>query len=277
MKEYLDLISDVLSNGKTRKDRTGTGTISVFGRDMRFDLQKGFPLVTTKKVNFSSIVSELLWFLSGSTNIKPLQDSGCNIWNEWATPEGEVGDMYGKQWRNWGGLGIDQISDVVRKIKVIPESRRHIVSAWNAEYLPMESMTPQDNVKIGRMALAPCHMIFQFYVSEGKLSCKIAQRSTDVFLGLPYNIASYAILTHLIAKMTGLEVGELIWSGGEVHIYLDHLDAVGTQMSRTPRDLPTLYIGKEVADYEDISQVTREDINIINYLHDSHIKAKISI
>ena len=222
MRNYLNLLEDILENGCQRGDRTGTGTRSVFGRQLRFDLSKGFPLVTTKRVHIPSVVHELLWFIKGDTNVKYLQENGVKIWNEWATENGDLGPIYGNQWREWKspkGKVIDQLSEVVEQIKKNPYSRRHIVSAWNPADLPDETMSPQENVEAGQMALAPCHTLFQFYVANNKLSLQLYQRSCDVFLGLPFNIASYALLTHMVAEQCDLEVGDFVWSGGDTHLY----------------------------------------------------------
>lgn len=247
MQAYLDLMRDVVENGKDRGDRTGVGTRSVFGRQIRFDLQAGFPLVTTKKVHLRSIIVELLWFLQGSTDNRWLNERGVTIWDEWATAEGDLGPIYGKQWRSWqapDGRVIDQIQDVIAQIRHKPTSRRLIVSAWNPADLPDESQGPQANVEQGRMALAPCHCLFQFYVEDGRLSCQLYQRSADLFLGVPFNIASYALLTHMIAQQCDLAVGEFVHTFGDCHLYLNHLtdDIVYQQLARTPRPLPRLRI-----------------------------------
>lgn len=263
MKQYLELMRDVVENGVTRGDRTGTGTRSVFGRQLRFDLGAGFPLVTTKTVHLKSVIVELLWFLQGRTDVNWLKERGCNIWNEWATDAGDLGPVYGKQWRSWAcpdGSTIDQISQVIAQIKSNPYSRRLIVSAWNPADLPDESMSPQQNVERGRMALAACHTLFQFYVAEGKLSCQLYQRSADLFLGVPFNIASYALLTHMIAQQCDLEVGDFVHTFGDCHLYNNHIcdDIVYEQLTRTPKNLPTLRIsrrpdsifGYELQDFE---------------------------
>jgi thymidylate synthase len=263
MKQYLDLMRDVVENGVTRGDRTGTGTRSVFGRQLRFDLSKGFPLVTTKTVHLKSVIVELLWFLQGRTDVNWLKERGCNIWNEWATENGDLGPVYGKQWRSWvcpDGSTIDQISQVIAQIKKNPYSRRLIVSAWNPADLPDESMSPQQNVEQGRMALAACHTLFQFYVADGKLSCQLYQRSADLFLGVPFNIASYALLTHMIAQQCDLDVGDFVHTFGDCHLYNNHIsdDIVYEQLTRIPKKLPTLRIsrrpesifGYELQDFE---------------------------
>jgi thymidylate synthase len=258
MKPYLELMRDLVENGTVRGDRTGTGTRSVFGRQMRFDLNQGFPLVTTKAVHLKSIIVELLWFLQGRTDVAWLQERGCNIWNEWASDTGDLGPVYGKQWRSWAcpdGSTIDQISAVIEQIKAQPNSRRLIVSAWNPADLPDESLSPQQNVAAGRMALAACHTLFQFYVAEGKLSCQLYQRSADFFLGVPFNIASYALLTHMIAEQCDLGVGDFVHTFGDCHLYNNHLtaDIVYAQLSRSPKALPRLIIKrrpKSIFDYE---------------------------
>ncbi len=264
MQQYHDLLRHVLNNGQEKHDRTGTGTISCFGYQMRFDLNAGFPLVTTKKVHLKSIIHELLWFLRGDTNIKYLVENGVSIWNEWANPNGELGPVYGKQWRSWQGVNgevIDQISWVIDEIKSNPDSRRLIVSAWNVG-------------ELSQMALAPCHAFFQFYVNNGKLSCQLYQRSADVFLGVPFNIASYAILTMMIAQVCNLEVGEFIHSFGDVHIYSNHLEQVNLQLSRTPKALPWLKINpaiKSIFDFE------YSDFELIGYEADPAIKAPVAV
>ncbi len=247
MQQYLDLMRDLVDNGFQRDDRTGTGTRSVFGRQMRFDLNAGFPLVTTKTVHLKSIIVELLWFLQGRTDVTWLQERGCKIWNEWATASGDLGPVYGKQWRSWAcpdGSIIDQISEVIQQIKTRPNSRRLIVSAWNPADLPDESLSPQQNAEQGRMALAACHTLFQFYVADGKLSCQLYQRSADFFLGVPFNIASYALLTHMIAQQCDLGVGDFVHTFGDCHLYNNHVtsDIVYEQLRRTPKALPRLII-----------------------------------
>lgn len=264
MKQYHDLLKHILAAGATKTDRTGTGTLSVFGYQMRFDLQGGFPLVTTKKLHLRSIIYELLWFLNGDTNIKYLKDNGVSIWDEWADKNGNLGPVYGYQWRLWpgkNGTTIDQITKVVEQIKKKPDSRRHMVTAWN----------PAD---VDDMALPPCHALFQFYVADGKLSCQLYQRSCDTFLGLPFNIASYALLTHMMAQQCDLEVGEFVWTGGDVHIYSNHLDQVQTQLAREPFALPTLHIKRKpnsIFDYQ------FEDFEILNYQAHPSIKAPIAV
>lgn len=279
MRQYLDLMRDVLENGSDRGDRTGTGTRSVFGRQLRFDLQAGFPLVTTKTVHLKSVIVELLWFLQGRTDVQWLQERGCRIWNEWATEDGELGPVYGKQWRSWAcpdGSTIDQISQVIEQIKTKPNSRRLIVSAWNPADLPDESVSPQENVAAGRMALAACHTLFQFYVVDGKLSCQLYQRSADLFLGVPFNIASYALLTHMIAQQCDLDVGDFVHTFGDCHLYHDHLtdDIVYAQLAREPRPLPQLCIARRP---ESIFDYQLEDFTFDGYDPHPRITAPISV
>lgn len=264
MKQYLDLLSHILENGNEKTDRTGTGTKSVFGYQMRFDLQKGFPLLTTKKLHTRSIFHELLWFLKGDTNIKYLHDNKVTIWDEWADENGDLGPVYGKQWRAWQGADgkiTDQISQVVNQIKNSPDSRRMLVSAWNVG-------------EVEQMALPPCHIVFQFYVANGKLSCQLYQRSADVFLGVPFNIASYALLTEMIAQVCGLEAGEFIHTLGDAHLYLNHLDQARLQLSRTPYELPKLKLNPEIKDIFDFKY---EDITIEDYVSHPHIKAEVAV
>ncbi len=264
MRQYLDLLNDILISGTTKADRTGTGTLSVFGRQLRFDLSEGFPLVTTKKLHLRSIIYELLWFLKGDTNIKYLKDHGVSIWDEWADENGDLGPVYGSQWRSWpapDGRHIDQISQVLNQIKSKPDSRRHIVSAWN----PAE---------VDKMALPPCHALFQFYVADGKLSCQLYQRSADYFLGVPFNIASYALLTYMVAQQCDLLPGDFVWTGGDVHLYSNHLEQAKLQLSRTPYPLPQLVIKRKPSslfDYE------FEDFEIVNYQAHPSIKAPIAV
>lgn len=277
MKQYLDLMRHVKENGSQKGDRTGTGTISVFGYQMRFDLSEGFPLVTTKKCHLKSIIHELLWFLKGETNIKYLSENGVKIWDAWADEDGDLGPVYGYQWRNWPSPDngtIDQISEIIQLLKTTPNSRRIIVSAWNVADLPDESVSPQGNVKIGKMALAPCHAFFQFYVADGKLSCQLYQRSADIFLGVPFNIASYALLTMMIAQVCDLEVGDFIHTLGDAHLYNNHLEQVEEQLSRAPYNLPNLKINKDV---KDIFEFKFEDFELTDYEAHPHIKAPISI
>ena len=279
MKAYLDLMQDVVDNGFDKGDRTGVGTRSVFGRQIRFNLQEGFPLVTTKKVHLRSIIYELLWFLRGSTDNTWLQERKVSIWNEWALENGDLGPIYGKQWRSWqcpNGEVVDQISEVIEQIRTKPNSRRLIVSAWNPAELPDESIGPQDNVREGRMALAPCHCLFQFYVADGRLSCQLYQRSADLFLGVPFNIASYALLTHMIAQQCDLEVGEFVHTFGDCHLYQNHLtdDIVFEQLKREPRALPTLVIKRKP---ESIFEYELEDFEFAGYDPHPGIKAPIAI
>ena len=277
MKQYLDLLRDVYENGKSKEDRTGTGTFSVFGRQLRVDLGEGFPLLTTKKLHTRSIIHELLWFLQGSTNIASLQENGVRIWNEWATEDGDLGPVYGRQWRSWAcpdGSTVDQISGVIEKIKTTPHSRRLIVSAWNPAFLPDESISPQDNVRKGRMALPPCHTLFQFYVRDGRLSCQLYQRSADIFLGVPFNIASYSFLTHMVAQVCDLQVGDFVHTFGDVHLYVNHIEQAKEQLSREPRGLPQLKVNPEV---KSIFQFTFGDFEILNYDPYPSIKAPIAV
>ena len=278
MKQYLELLQKILDDGQVKDDRTGTGTKSFFGHQMRFDLQLGFPILTTKKIFFKGVVYELLWFLDGSTDNTELKDNGVHIWDEWESEAGDLGPIYGFQWRNWidhnNGQHIDQIAQVIDQIKNNPSSRRIIVSAWNVADLPDESISPQENVGMGKMALAPCHAFFQFFVSQGKLSCQLYQRSCDTFLGLGFNIASYSLLTHMIAQQCELEVGEFIWTGGDVHLYLNHLEQANQQLQRDPYQLPKLKI-KRVPD--SIYDYQYDDFELIDYQSHPHISAPISI
>jgi len=277
MQVYLDLLNTLLNEGQQKGDRTGSGTLSVFGHQMRFDLAQGFPLLTTKKLHLKSIIHELLWFLQGDTNIAYLKQNGVSIWDEWADESGELGPVYGKQWRKWptaSGETIDQIAQVVEQIKRTPNSRRLIVSAWNVADLPDEAQSPQANVAIGKMALAACHTLFQFYVADGKLSCQLYQRSCDTFLGLPFNIASYALLTHMIAQQCDLDVGDFVWTGGDVHLCLNHIEQAQLQLTRETMPLPRLQIKRRPAsifDYE------FDDFAILDYQAHPSIKAPISI
>ena len=277
MKEYLDLLYRVRQSGNFKGDRTGTGTRSVFGHQIRFDLGLGFPLVTTKKIHVKSVIHELLWFLRGETNTDYLKQNGVRIWDEWADDNGELGPIYGYQWRSWpapNGRHIDQMAQVIEQIKSNPDSRRIIVSAWNPADLPDETRSPQDNVEAGRMALAPCHAFFQFYVCEGRLSCQLYQRSADVFLGVPFNIASYALLTQMVAQVTGLEVGEFIHSFGDVHLYTNHLEQADEQLTRTPFSLPSMTLNPSV---KDLFAFTYDDFELEGYHHHPHIKAPIAV
>lgn len=316
MQQYKDLMTELYESAPHKDDRTGTGTVSKFGHQIRFDLQKGFPLVTLKYTPFHLVVKELLWFLSGDTNAHNLAALGCHIWDEWALEDGDLGPIYGKQWRSWekprsshrayleahnlrlkmetSGVGredvletlemieqhtgepdtIDQLREVIEMIRTKPHSRRLIVSAWNPSDMPDESMSPHENVAEGRMALAACHTLFQFYVHDGKLSCQLYQRSCDSFLGLPFNIASYALLTHMIAQVCHLEVGEFIWTGGDTHIYLNHMEQTKELISREPMPLPTLKLNPDI---EDIDSFTYEDIDLIGYESHPAIKGKVSV
>ncbi|MFC3094289.1 thymidylate synthase [Alteromonas sediminis] len=277
MKEYLTLLQHVRDNGIKKEDRTGTGTLSVFGYQMRFNLQEGFPLVTTKKCHLKSIIHELLWFLQGDTNIRYLKDNGVSIWDEWATEEGELGPVYGQQWRSWpcaDGTTIDQISDVIEQIKHNPDSRRLLVSAWNPAVLPDSSISPKANAALGKQALPPCHTMFQFYVLEGKLSCQLYQRSGDIFLGVPFNIASYALLTMMVAQVCDLAPGDFVHTLGDAHLYLNHLEQTDIQLARTPFPRPTMQINPQV---KDIFSFSYSDFTLENYQAHPHIKAPVAI
>tara|TARA_R110002074_G_scaffold145034_1_gene293227 strand:- start:92102 stop:92896 length:795 start_codon:yes stop_codon:yes gene_type:complete len=264
MKQYLELMQDILANGCDKEDRTGTGTRSVFGRQMRFDLSQGFPLVTSKKLHLRSIIHELLWFLKGDTNTAYLKEQGVSIWDEWADENGDLGPVYGHQWRSWptpSGESIDQISNVLEQIKQTPDSRRLIVSAWNVGQIP-------------EMALPPCHLLFQFYVANGRLSCQLYQRSADFFLGVPFNIASYALLTHMVAQQAGLQVGDFVWTGGDVHLYNNHFEQAKLQLSRDTFDLPKLRIARKP---DDLFDYNHDDFEIISYNSHPAIKAPVAI
>jgi thymidylate synthase len=277
MKQYLDLMRHVKENGTRKGDRTGTGTVSVFGYQMRFNLAEGFPLVTTKKCHLKSIIHELLWFIKGDINTKYLMNNGVSIWNEWADEQGNLGPVYGYQWRNWpspDGKHIDQLAEIIAMIKNKPNSRRIIISAWNVSDLPDEAISPQANVKQGKMALAPCHAFFQFYVADGKLSCQLYQRSADIFLGVPFNIASYALFTMMIAQVTGLKPGDFVHTLGDAHLYLNHLEQADLQLSREPYPLPKMKINPEVKSIFDFKY---EDFELVDYQCHPHIKAPISI
>lgn len=274
MQQYQDLLQHILDNGVQKGDRTGTGTISCFGYQMRFDLNKGFPCLTTKKLHLKSIVHELLWFINGDTNIKYLKENGVNIWNGWANEDGELGPVYGHQWRNWNDDGIDQISDLIKEIKTNPNSRRLLVSAWNPSVMPDTSVSFAENVANNKAALPPCHAFFQFYVTDGKLSCQLYQRSADTFLGVPFNIASYALFTMMVAQVCDLEYGDFIHTFGDVHLYNDHLEQARLQITREPKKLPTMKINPNK---KDIFDFKFEDFELVNYEPHPHIKAKVSL
>jgi len=274
MKQYHDLLKVVLESGCQKGDRTGTGTLSVFGHQMRFDLSEGFPMVTTKKLHLKSIVHELLWFLKGETNIAYLQENGVRIWNEWADEEGDLGPVYGHQWRNWNSEEIDQIKEIVHTLKNNPNSRRMLVSAWNPSVLPDTSKSFAENVANGKAALPPCHAFFQFYVADGKLSCQLYQRSADIFLGVPFNIASYALFTLMMAQVCGYEPGEFIHTFGDAHIYNNHMEQVELQLSREPRALPKMVINTEV---KDIFDFKFDDFTLIDYNPYPHIKGIVAV
>ncbi|MGB0721866.1 MAG: thymidylate synthase [Gammaproteobacteria bacterium] len=277
MHQYLELLDRIRNQGTPKGDRTGTGTRSIFGYQMRFDLARGFPLVTTKRVHFKSVVHELLWFLRGDTNVAYLRENGVSIWDEWATTDGELGPIYGHQWRSWpapDGRHIDQIQQVIDQIKQTPDSRRIIVSAWNPAQLPDETAPPQANVRMGRMALAPCHAFFQFYVADGRLSCQLYQRSADVFLGVPFNIASYALLTLMIAQVCALDPGEFIHTLGDAHLYSNHLDQADEQLARDARPLPQVRLNPEI---KDIDEFSFDDIELLQYNPHPSIKAPIAV
>jgi thymidylate synthase len=277
MKQYHDLIKDILANGAKKEDRTGTGTISVFGRQVRFDLSEGFPLVTTKRIHLKSVIHELLWFLNGDTNIRYLKENGVSIWDEWADENGNLGPVYGYQWRFWpkpDGTTVDQISELVRQIRTRPHSRRLLLTALNVAEFPDESMSPVDNARAGRMALAPCHAFAQFYVNEGKLSCLLYCRSQDVFLGTPFNWASYAFLTHMLAQQCDLDVGELVWAGGDCHLYMNHLEQVDTLLAREAFPLPKLVFKRRP---DSILDYRYEDFEIVDYEYHPAIKAPIAV
>jgi thymidylate synthase len=264
MKQYLELLDHVLKTGTEKKDRTGTGTVSVFGYQMRFNLEDGFPLLTTKKLHLKSIIYELLWFISGDTNTKYLNDNGVRIWNEWADKDGNLGPIYGFQWRSWpseDGKKIDQLENVISSIKKSPDSRRHIISAWNVG-------------ELDKMALSPCHILFQFYVAGGRLSCQLYQRSADIFIGVPFNIASYALLTFMVAQVTGLKPGDFVHTLGDAHIYLNHIEQVKLQLTREPYNLPVMSLNREISD---ITRFRYEDFTLSDYVAHPHIKGDISV
>ncbi len=274
MKNYLDLLHYINTHGIEKTDRTGTGTKSIFGYQMRFDLTEGFPLVTTKKIHLKSVIHELLWFIKGTTNIGYLQENGVRIWNEWADENGDLGPVYGHQWRNWNSEGIDQLQNIIDTLKTSPDSRRMLVSAWNPSVLPDPSLSFAENVKNNKAALPPCHAFFQFYVAENKLSCQLYQRSADVFLGVPFNIASYALLTMMVAQVTGYEVGDFIHTFGDVHIYSNHQEQIEEQLKRKPKVLPTMKLNPNV---KNIFDFTYEDFELLNYDPHPLIKGKVAI
>lgn len=274
MKQYHDLLKHVMENGAEKEDRTGTGTKSVFGYQMRFDLSEGFPMITTKKLHLKSIIYELLWFLNGDTNIKYLQENGVRIWNEWADENGDLGPVYGHQWRNWNNEEIDQISEIIQTLKTNPDSRRMLVSAWNPSVMPNTSKPFAENVANGKAALPPCHAFFQFYVAEGKLSCQLYQRSADIFLGVPFNIASYALLTMMVAQVCGYQPGDFIHTFGDAHIYSNHFEQVELQLSRESRPLPKMLLNPDV---KDIFGFTFDDFTLVDYNPHPHIKGAVAI
>ena len=274
MKQYHDLVKHVLDNGNTKADRTGTGTKSVFGYQMRFDLSQGFPMVTTKKLHLKSIIYELLWFLKGDTNINYLTENGVRIWNEWADENGDLGPVYGHQWRNWNNDEIDQIKEVIHSLKTNPDSRRMLVSAWNPSVLPDTSKSFSENVAHGKAALPPCHAFFQFYVADGKLSCQLYQRSADIFLGVPFNIASYALFTMMMAQVCGYKSGDFIHTFGDAHIYNNHQEQLNLQLSRAPRTLPTMVLNPEI---KNIFDFEFDDFTLVNYDPHPHIKGAVAI
>ena len=274
MKQYQDLVNHVLANGTQKGDRTGTGTISVFGYQMRFDLSEGFPMLTTKKLHLKSIIHELLWFLKGETNIAYLQENGVKIWDAWADENGNLGPVYGHQWRNWNSEEIDQITELIETLKTNPNSRRMLISAWNPSVLPDTTVSFSENVANGKAALPPCHAFFQFYVSDGKLSCQLYQRSADIFLGVPFNIASYALFTMMVAQVCGLEAGEFIHTFGDAHIYNNHIEQVNLQLSREPRKLPIMKLNPNVTNIFDF---TFDDFTLEGYEPHDHIKGAVSV
>jgi thymidylate synthase len=274
VKQYLDLVKLVYTSGIEKTDRTGTGTKSIFGHQMRFDLSKGFPLVTTKKIHFKSVVHELLWFLKGTTNINYLKENGVRIWNEWADEKGNLGPVYGHQWRNWNSEGIDQIKEVINTLKTNPDSRRMLISAWNPSVMPDTNKSFAENIANNKAALPPCHAFFQFYVAGGKLSCQLYQRSADVFLGVPFNIASYALLTLMVAQVCGYQAGDFIHSFGDVHIYSNHYEQIDEQLTRLPKKLPVMQLNPEI---KNIFDFTYEDFELLNYEPHPLIKGKVAI
>ncbi len=277
MKQYLDLMQHVLDHGTEKSDRTGTGTRSVFGYQMRFDLSQGFPMLTTKKLHLRSIIHELLWFIAGETNTAYLKANGVSIWDEWATESGDLGPVYGKQWRAWegpNGVVVDQLAELVQNLKTNPDSRRHVLSAWNPTVLPDPGKSPVENAEAGLQALPPCHCLFQFYVADGKLSCQLYQRSADIFLGVPFNIASYALLTLMLAQVCGYEPGDFVHTLGDAHLYLNHLDQAQLQLTREPYPLPTMRLEASISNIEDFRF---EHFTLEGYQSHPHIKAQVSI
>lgn len=274
MKQYLKLIREIRKNGVERKDRTGTGTKSIFGYQMRFNLNDGFPLVTTKKIHLKSVIHELLWFLNGDSNINYLNENGVSIWDEWANENGDLGPIYGKQWRSWNNENIDQIEILIKNLKTNPNSRRHLITAWNPSVLPEENKSFSENVENGKVALPPCHAFFQFYVSNNKLSCQLYQRSADVFLGVPFNIASYSLLTYMIAQVCNYKVGDFIHTFGDAHIYDNHINQIDEQLKRTPRSLPKIIINPNI---DNIFKFKYEDFQLINYDPYPLIRGKVSV
>jgi thymidylate synthase len=274
MQQYLDLVRRARNDGVVKGDRTGTGTRSVFGHQMRFDLSEGFPLVTTKKIHLKSVIHELLWFIKGDTNTAYLTENGVRIWNEWADENGDLGPVYGHQWRNWNSENVDQLKQVIETLKTNPNSRRMLISAWNPSVLPDTSKSFSENVTDGKAALPPCHAFFQFYVADGKLSCQLYQRSADIFLGVPFNIASYALLTKMMAQVCGFEAGEFIHTLGDAHIYTNHFDQVELQLSRDPKPLPTLKLNPNISDLFDFKY---EDIEVLNYDPHPGIKGAVAV
>lgn len=274
MKQYLDFLNHINTHGVQKGDRTGTGTKSVFGYQMRFNLEEGFPMLTTKKLHLKSIIHELLWFIKGDTNINYLKENGVSIWDAWANSNGDLGPVYGAQWRNWNGEGIDQLSDLINEIKTNPNSRRLLLSAWNPSVMPNPNVSFEENVANNKAALPPCHAFFQFYVLEGKLSCQLYQRSADAFLGVPFNIASYALLTMMIAQVCSLKPGEFIHTFGDAHIYNNHLEQIQLQLSREPKSLPTMKINPNV---KSIFDFTFDDFELLNYDPHPHIKGAVSV
>lgn len=274
MQQYLDLVRRARNDGAVKGDRTGTGTRSVFGHQMRFDLSEGFPLVTTKKIHLKSVIHELLWFIKGDTNTDYLTKNGVRIWNEWADENGDLGPVYGHQWRNWNSENVDQLKQVIETLKTNPNSRRMLISAWNPSVLPNTSKSFSENVANGKAALPPCHAFFQFYVADGKLSCQLYQRSADIFLGVPFNIASYALLTEMMAQVCGFKAGEFIHTLGDAHIYNNHFDQVELQLSRAPKPLPTLKLNPNINDLFDFKY---EDIEVLNYDPHPGIKGAVAV